>query len=412
MKIFCDMLDTLWPAISTMPVVVPVFLLPFVAVVVSRTWQSLDPVQKARPGILGGWWVIATTFAFAGFDLALLAALPRLGLSFGPVGLPLLGITGVRMLLTLGLLWGWRRMGKFRPCLLSSRGTFAAIMTMWLLHSSVLALEIKGMYLEPFEVQVTELNLSGPAFLPDRPLRLVHLTDLHIERITKREQEIIKLVNELEPDLIVLTGDYLNTSYTYDPIAQREARSFLAQLHAPHGVYAVMAKPVDPPEVMTALFEGLDIVVLDDKAQSLSFSGGDLYLVGVTYAEWMETERDEAALSSLMAQVPPDAYSILLYHTPDIVAAAAKENVNLHLAGHTHGGQVRLPLYGAVLTASAFGKKYEQGRYTVGPTTLYVSRGLGMEGQGAPRVRFLCQPEVVLINLAYGGTPLRLREEF
>jgi predicted MPP superfamily phosphohydrolase len=299
----------------------------------------------------------------------------------------------------LGLLWGWQWLGKVWSSLASSQSTFITLMTLWLLHSSVLALEIKGMYVEPFEVRVTELNLSGPAFLPDRPLRLVHLTDLHIERITKREQKIIELVNELKPDIIVLTGDYLNTSYTYDPIAQREARSFLAQLHAPYGVYAVMAKPVDPPEVMMALFKGLDIMVLDDKVQPLTFVGGELYLVGVTYAEWMERERDEAALASLMAQVPQDAYSILLYHTPDIVAAAAKENVNLHLAGHTHGGQVRLPLYGAVLTASEFGKKYEQGRYTVGSTTLYVSRGLGMEGQGAPRVRFLCQPEVVLINL-------------
>ena len=141
MKVLYDIKTTMWAIISTMPVVVPVFLLPLVALVVSRTWQSLDTVQKARPGVLGGRWVIATTFAFAGFDLALLAALPRLGLSFGPVGLPLLGITGVRMLLTLGLLWGWQWLRKAWPSPASSRSTFVALMTLWLLYSSVLALE-------------------------------------------------------------------------------------------------------------------------------------------------------------------------------------------------------------------------------------------------------------------------------
>jgi predicted MPP superfamily phosphohydrolase len=76
--------------------------------------------------------------------------------------------------------------------------------------------------------------------------------------------------------------------------------------------------------------------------------------------------------------------------------------VDLYLAGHTHGGQIRLPLFGAVFTASAYGKRYEQGHYSVGDTTLYVSRGIGMEGMGAPRARFLCPPEIVVVNLGSG----------
>jgi hypothetical protein len=367
--------------------------------VISRIWQHSDTSPKANRWVTTKSWIIATTFIFAGSDWLLLEMLPRLGLSFGPVGLPLLSITGVRMLLTLCLLWSWHWVGKFWPSIISARGTFLTLTILWLLHLSVLVSEIEGIYFEPFDLSVTELNLSSPDFLPNEPLRIVQLSDLHIERITKREHEIIELVDNLKPDIIVLTGDYLNKSYTYDPQAQREARLFLGQLHAPYGVYAVIAEPVDPPEVAATLFDGLDIVVLDNQVHAISFEGGALYLVGVTYTKYMEREQDEAVLASLMAPVPPDAYTLLLYHTPDLVKAAAKEEVNLHLAGHTHGGQVRLPFYGAVLTASEFGKTYEQGRYTVGPTTLYVSRGLGMEGQGAPRVRFLCPPELVVVNL-------------
>jgi predicted MPP superfamily phosphohydrolase len=68
----------------------------------------------------------------------------------------------------------------------------------------------------------------------------------------------------------------------------------------------------------------------------------------------------------------------------------------LQLSGHTHGGQVRLPLFGALYAGSLYGKRFESGRRQVGEMTLYVTRGLGLEGKGAPRVRFLCPPEMIL----------------
>jgi predicted MPP superfamily phosphohydrolase len=91
-----------------------------------------------------------------------------------------------------------------------------------------------------------------------------------------------------------------------------------------------------------------------------------------------------------------DAFRILLYHTPDLAPEAAQLGIDLQLSGHTHGGQVRIPLYGAVYAASLYGKKFESGRRQVGDLTLYVSRGIGLEGGGAPRLRFNCAPEVTL----------------
>jgi predicted MPP superfamily phosphohydrolase len=77
---------------------------------------------------------------------------------------------------------------------------------------------------------------------------------------------------------------------------------------------------------------------------------------------------------------------------------------DLYLCGHTHGGQIRLPLFGAVITSSDFWKRYEMGRYEEGNTVLYISRGLGMEGKGAPRARFLAPPEIVLWTLSSAKT--------
>ena len=95
----------------------------------------------------------------------------------------------------------------------------------------------------------------------------------------------------------------------------------------------------------------------------------------------------------------PDAVNILLQHSPDFLEEAAEAGYDIYLAGHTHGGQVRIPFYGAVITMSRFGKRYEAGLYSMRDTRMYVNRGLGLEGGWAPRIRLFCRPEVTVLNL-------------
>ena len=108
---------------------------------------------------------------------------------------------------------------------------------------------------------------------------------------------------------------------------------------------------------------------------------------------------DGPKLDRARAAVPPEKYTLLLYHSPDLMPEASRAGIDLYLCGHTHGGQIRLPLWGAVVTSSKYGKRYEMGCYQAGSTTLYVSRGIGLEGKGAPRMRFLCPPEIELFEL-------------
>jgi len=226
---------------------------------------------------------------------------------------------------------------------------------------------------------------------------VVHLSDLHIEHPTRREQEVLATVAALEADVILLTGDYLNPTYMDDPQSLAETRQFLAQLHAPYGVFAVNGT-VDDPGRMSILFDGLEnISVLDDKIAMLSFPGGELAILGLTNT--FEPGADRQALLLMAEQVPGEAYTLLRYHTPDLIETAASTGIDLYLAGHTHSGQIRLPFYGALVTFSAYGKQYEMGAYQVGETFLYVSRGLGMEGWDAPRMRFLCPPELEVLEL-------------
>ncbi len=334
-------------------------------------------------------WAGLTLFAFLFLDGGLIAALPHLGLSFGPVGggLFYLAVARLGLYLPFFLIFNRRRTGRPR---LSSGKVLAFF---WSLHLALLVLEVDAFYIEPFALQTTHLSIVAPDL--SRPLRLVQLSDLHIERLTRREEKVLARLEALRPDLIVLTGDYINLADLRDPQSQSQAREFLARLHAPLGVYAVSGN-TDGPETMRRLFEGLDIVVLDDRVERLP-AAGEFYLVGVRHRG---REQDAMALKRLMETLPPEAFALLLYHTPDLVETAAETGVELYLAGHTHGGQVRLPFYGAILTFSAYGKRYEAGLYQVGPTTLYVSRGIGMEGLWfTPRVRFLCPPEMVVVEL-------------
>jgi predicted MPP superfamily phosphohydrolase len=256
------------------------------------------------------------------------------------------------------------------------------------------------MYVEPFDLRVSTLQITSPEIRATRPIRIVQLSDIHVERITRREREMLARVQTLQPDLILLTGDYLNIDYVNDPQTRRDGRATLAQLAAPYGVYAVTGSHgVDQPDAIQELFTGLPIHLLRDEIAPVEIAGATIDLVGVGLSL---READRATLEGLMRQVPDGRYSILLFHTPDLAEAAAAAGVDLYLAGHTHGGQIRLPWWGALVTMSAYGKRFEAGLYTLGETRLYVSRGIGMEGLHLPRARFLAPPEIVLIELLPG----------
>ena len=149
---------------------------------------------------------------------------------------------------------------------------------------------------------------------------------------------------------------------------------------------------------MAVLFNGLsNIRVLNNEILPLRLPGGTIYLIGVTMGK--SSGPDEQVFRTLVADLPPNAYSVFLYHTSELIGTAESKGVNLYLSGHTHGGQIRLPLFGGIYADSEYSKKYQMGEYTVGSTTLYVSRGLGMAGGLLPRARLLCPPELVLVEL-------------
>ncbi|MEA3308322.1 MAG: hypothetical protein U9Q70_02260 [Chloroflexota bacterium] len=320
-------------------------------------------------------------------DGGMLALLPIAGRSWGPVTPSLLGLTTVRLLLS--WLLAWLVPGQ------------SGLLLWGVLNAALALMAGYATWWEPFQLQVTERKLSlGLTTKPeDRPLRLLHISDLHFEGHSPRETALLKAVETLAPDLIVLTGDYLNLSSVYDPASQTATRGLLSHLKAPLGTYAINGSPaVDVPTIIPRIFAGLTIHWLANQIATIEWLGRTLWLIGLDCT--LSGEADRRRLQELRQTVPTAAPVLLLYHTPDLMPDAAALDIDLYLAGHTHGGQLRLPLYGALFTSSRWGKRYEMGIYREANTTLYVSRGLGMEGLGAPRARFLAPPEIILWELS------------
>lgn len=318
--------------------------------------------------------LILSIFFFG--DWLVISFLPRVGRSFGPAKPPVFLLALFRI-------------------------PFMFLPFPWWIAAELIgtALVIYGFWVEPHALRLTTQRLESPKLGFVKPLRVLHLADIHVERITKRERELVDMVKALAPDLILFSGDFLNLSYTHDELAREHARSVLVELDAPLGVYAVSGSPaVDPPEVVAKILDGMEhIRWLRTEHAIVEHEGKQIEILGLdcTHRPFIDAPNLTRALNG----GGPDTFRILVYHTPDLAPEAAQLGIDLQLSGHTHGGQVRIPFYGAIYAASLYGKQFESGRRQVGDLTLYVSRGIGLEGGGAPRLRFNCAPEVVLWEL-------------
>ncbi len=353
------------------------------ALLVAAVWRRVHGLRRVAS--LAGLIHLIILLA----DALLLRQLPRWRISYGPwkAQSAVLATPRTAASLLLPLLSG----------LLGATGTLALQVG---LQSLGTALLYWGAVVEPGRLGLTTMELAVPG-LPAgaAPVRLLHISDLHMERTTRREGELLALVEAARPDLIVITGDYLNLSYNQDSHAVALVQNLLRRLQAPYGVFATLGSPpVDLRHVVVPLFEGVPTCLLVDKWATVDLGDGrQLHLLGLDCTH--DRKRDAARLAELAPQAPPGGVRLLLYHSPELMPEARAHDIDLYLCGHTHGGQVRLPLIGPIVTSSQLGRRYVMGHYEEAGTHLYVSRGVGLEGLSAPRVRFLSPPEVTLFTL-------------
>ena len=267
------------------------------------------------------------------------------------------------------------------------------------------ATQIEPRWIEVTTVEIRVQELAGSL----DGVTIAQLGDFHLGEHVSRDQvrRAVEMTNALAPDLIVLMGDFVTGSASYSAPCAEE----LARLEAPYGVYAVLGNHDNwtDADKVSANVEAAGMVVLRDEARAIDIGERRLWLLGIEdtgytagffggffgdfRAVW---EKKRQRLAEMLEGVPDDEPRLLLVHNPDFTEMLPEGRIDLALCGHTHGGQVRLPLLGAPVVPSFFGDKYAHG-LVQGPSTLvYVNRGIGLI---PPAVRFNCRPEVTLLRL-------------
>jgi predicted MPP superfamily phosphohydrolase len=252
-------------------------------------------------------------------------------------------------------------------------------------------------FVEPSRLIVEHAQLDlRPARTGEDGFRIAVLSDIQFEHVGGHEREAVSLLMAQRPDLILLTGDYFQGSRATFRQELPAIRRLFATLHAPAGVFAVQGDQ-DSDRELRGVFTGLPIHLLLNATATIRVGDRTVELGGVRLRFW---EPEQQAFVRRFEALPGDrAVRILIAHRPDTALQLAHgTRVDLVASGHTHGGQVQLPLIGPITTASKVPDDVAAGGlHDVGGRAVYVSRGVGVERGQAPRVRFGDPPEISIV---------------
>lgn len=283
--------------------------------------------------------------------------------------------------------------------------------------------------LQEKEIELTIRVIKYEIFIPGasfNELSILHLSDFHLvgenQKIEKALRE--KIANK-KYDFIFITGDLVDQDRGVEPLI-----NYLSLLKFRYGSFCVWGNhdkynlkfrhmftfnhKTNPSQLNARDIEKLkdrlsklSIRVLNDESERVSVNGLNISIIGVD--DWFGADRLQNwekyklridTLKEMMHKISKEDFKILLTHIPDIIEIFSEFGFNMVFAGHTHGGQIRLPFFGPLITWSPFQRKYNRGLYKYYGTYLNVSSGLGTS-KYTP-IRFFCPPEVSIIKLTGG----------
>ena len=233
--------------------------------------------------------------------------------------------------------------------------------------------------------------------------RIAQVSDLHNAELGKDNNKLIEKLNECEPDIIVLTGDLIDSNHTNLEVALSFARKAvkIAPCYFVTGNHEAWVGS-QYEELKTSL-ENAGVTVLQDEAIELNYGDECIQLIGLNDPDFSERDSflSESILETKLSQVNiSNGFTILLSHRPEHFNVYQNKNIDLVLSGHAHGGQLRLPFLGGVIAPNqGLFPKYDAGIYTENGTTMIVSRGIG---NSIIPVRINNRPEIIIIELNCG----------
>lgn len=229
--------------------------------------------------------------------------------------------------------------------------------------------------------------------------KILQFSDTHIgfQYDLKQLNELVNKINELQPDVIFFTGDLMDAPNQFNEIDS--LAPILKNLKAPFGQYAIFGNHDHGgygSDIYRKVMKDAGFTLLQNEVSPITLINNELiYVAGIDDAMLGRPD-----IQTTIGDLPQEAYTILLSHAPDLAdQVASYQNVHLQLSGHSHGGQIQLPFFGALIKPP-LAEKYYEGFYTIGsesnPLTLYVNRGLGTTRLP---FRFFSPPEITVFTL-------------
>ena len=256
-------------------------------------------------------------------------------------------------------------------------------------------------------LEISEYTIAGSR-LPDgfSGFRIAQVSDLHNARMGDDNEKLLALLRDAGPDIIVITGDLVDSRNTDTGAALRFAGAAMQIAPCYYVTGNHEARIAEYGDLKTGL-EAAGVIVLENEGMELERNGQSIMLTGADDPSFQTDylTGDSAAVMSgvLDSLIVHDAYTILLSHRPELFETYAASGVDLVFTGHAHGGQFRLPFIGGVVAPNqGLFPKYDSGLYTQGNTNMLVSRGIG---NSIIPFRFNNRPEIILVELQTEKSP-------
>ncbi len=262
----------------------------------------------------------------------------------------------------------------------------------------LVVLFVYGCFIEPNGIKIREIRIQSDFF--NNPLEdkiIVHLSDLHLSGFGKNEIKILSMIDQIDPDLIFLTGDYIKWKGDNKP-----ALTFLSRLKAKHGVFAVMGDYDYSDSKNSCLFchkkgsknptKQHSVIMLRNSLHEINIKGKKIKIAGID--EGYEDLDDFKGIDTLADK---NSLLLVLSHSPLAFGQFSPRNKIFMFAGDTHGGQVKLPRWLFKLLGYEKNVKYNYGLYSQGEKTMYVTRGTGTSHL---QFRLFCPPEIAVFRFS------------
>jgi hypothetical protein len=366
----------------------PAILVGAILTTIVYRWQraraeARQPFSSYSPGFAIGVivfvWIATTILAFLGY-VAVHSLHQSVGLFFLPVGICFWSCFVVL------------------PSFILARSLFYRVWIVAALALLPIAVAFFALFIEPNRLEVVRDTIVIPTLPRNAMIRIAHFSDIQTAGMGRRDIEALEAANDFEPDMAVITGDL--TACGPHPRIVAQLKRWIGALQTKSSVFIVNGDSDSDFDALASQFE--HVTYLKDTGKEVALSGARLWIGGV------DNKRRPPNPVYCLKDAPAGATRILLSHNPDRFFYEGDWHAELGLAGHTHGGQVQIPFYGAPVTFTKLGRRYSQGVFKNAASdpdvpfkvdSMVVCGGLGMEGGYAPRVRFLRPPQVMLLTL-------------